>query len=420
VSAIFISHSSRDDDTARVVRSRLSRVLADPPYSHDVLLDEDRIQAGDLWRPMLYRWLAECGGAVLLLTKQALASEWVRKEATILLWRHALGSNVIVIPVLIGVSQSDAEAAFPTIEVFEHQYINAAEPISSDDLVTSIARNFGQAFVEKDKLGDWAARLEAQVSGLDHYYQSELARTLHAATQGWPDTPDGVRMIVHALLYLERMFEVQTAVEPVLAQLRDPKGFVDLIAPIGVPPETSAGILSVFSRPPGERVLVLSASGILTASRYIKRATCVDSFYKTAEFPAVVDSRGAAALFDAIFTAIADQILRCPKEFDAARRRQFVESTMNAEDRRGRIIQLLRAKSSPDDDGLPRRLLDPLVKRLRSEIPRLVILILVGPPYPAEPDLGIPGAHVVRPAVKDPMDEAMENSYLDRLQTLVT
>jgi hypothetical protein len=93
VSAIFISHSSRDDDAARALRERLSQVLAHEPYQHTILLDETGIQAGNLWRPKLYRWLAECGGAVLMLTEQALASEWVKKEAAILLWRPAPGSS---------------------------------------------------------------------------------------------------------------------------------------------------------------------------------------------------------------------------------------------------------------------------------------------------------------------------------------
>jgi hypothetical protein len=89
---------------------------------------------------------------------------------------------------------------------------------------------------------------------------------------------------------------------------------------------------------------------------------------------------------------------------------------MTAEDERGRIIQVLRAKAGPDDDGLPRRVLHPLVARLRRELPRLVILVLTWPPGQADPAFGIPGAHVVNPAVKDAEDEELENSYLRRLE----
>ena len=68
-----------------------------------------------------------------MLTEQALASDWVKKEATILLWRHALGSRIVVIPLLIGVTEPGVEAAFPAIEIFERQYLQITDAARSRD-----------------------------------------------------------------------------------------------------------------------------------------------------------------------------------------------------------------------------------------------------------------------------------------------
>jgi TIR domain len=415
VSAIFISHSSRDDEEARVIRGLLSEVLAGEPHHHKILLDEDGIKAGNLWRPKLYGWLAECGGAVLLLTKQALESPWVRKEATVLLWRQALGSRVIIIPLLIGVSRHDAEMAFPAIEIFDRQYLRISDSADTKTAIGKVAEQFSQAVDPEDLLGSWAKRLYSAISELDDYYQSELAQALHASEQTWPDTPDGRQLIVHALLHTTRMFDVQTAVEPVLRLFRHPPGFVRLVSPIGIPAEAAAGIMTACARAPGERVLVLTCTSPRTAVRYIRRASCVNEFYKAADPPGLVDAGSAEQLFDDIFNVIADQILGCDKK-DPAGRRAFVERVMNDEDKRGRIIQVLRSKAGSDDDGLPRRVLHPLVARLRQDLPYLVILVLAWPPGQADPALGIPGAHVVDPAVQDAGLEDRENSYLRRLE----
>jgi hypothetical protein len=421
VSAIFISHSSRDDEEALAVRRRLCQVLAGEPYNHKILLDEEGIKAGNLWRPKLYRWLAECGGAVLLLTEQALASEWVRKEATILLWRQALGSHVVVVPLLIGISQHDVETAFPAIEIFERQYLRISETADAETAIGKIAREFSQMGDPDDQLGSWAKRLYSAISELDDYSQSELARTLHASDQAWSDTPDGPQLIVHALLHAETMFDVQSAVQPVLRLFRHPPGFVQLVSPIGIPEEAAAGIMTACSRAPGERVLVLTCTSPRTAVRYIRRASCVNDFYQAADPPGLVDAGSAGQLFDDIFDVITDQILVCDKK-DPAQRRAFVERVMKAEDERGRIIQVLRSKAGPDDDGLPRRVLQPLVARLRRELPYLVILVLTWPPGQADPALawGIPGAHVVDPAVQDADDEDQEISYLRRLERVAS
>ncbi len=56
------------------------------------------------WRDGLHFALAKSDGAVLLLSEQAVESDWVLKEATILTWMRAVGVPVVIVPVLVGVA----------------------------------------------------------------------------------------------------------------------------------------------------------------------------------------------------------------------------------------------------------------------------------------------------------------------------
>jgi hypothetical protein len=416
VSAIFISHSSREDTEARAVRERLCQVLTDKPYLHTILLDETGIRAGNLWRPKLYRWLAECGGAVLMLTEQALASDWVKKEAAILLWRQALGSRVVVVPLLIGVTKDQVEKAFPAIEVFESHYQQITDGDEAGPVLKKVAAAFGRASDLEDRLGSWARRLISAVSYLDDISRAELARALDGAADAWSDTPDGVPLIVHALLHSPSMWDVQTAVQPVLPSFQNPRSFVELVSPVAIPAETAAGILTACARPPGDRVLVLTGTSSTTAIRYIRRASCVNTFYRATDPPGPADEAGVDRLFDDILEAIAQNLGDIGT--DQAGRLAFVKLAMSAEDRRGRVIQVLRSRSraGQEDDGLTLKVLQPLVARLRLELPHLVILVLAWPPGQDAPALGIEGAHVITPAVEDAREEELQNSYLRQLE----
>jgi len=125
--SIFISHSCKDREAippaglspeqvnaraerlafARGFRDDLhQRLHADPRF--DVFLDvRGGLAAGDVWQDGLHRALRDCRGAVLLLSPEALESGWVLKEATILSWRVFLGEPIKVVPVLLGVSETD-------------------------------------------------------------------------------------------------------------------------------------------------------------------------------------------------------------------------------------------------------------------------------------------------------------------------
>ncbi|MEW8411368.1 MAG: toll/interleukin-1 receptor domain-containing protein [Candidatus Thiodiazotropha sp.] len=90
---LFVSHSSKTDASKQFLQ-KICNKLQENDNGCYVLVDK----SGDIypsadWEKRLDEWLAECHAAVILVTKAALNSWWVLKEATILKWRWGLDSN---------------------------------------------------------------------------------------------------------------------------------------------------------------------------------------------------------------------------------------------------------------------------------------------------------------------------------------
>lgn len=118
---LFISHSSRlhDDETGDAQAQANWQLLQDTcgalgqAYGQDIdiLVDYAGLQPSDRWEQCLDQWLYDCHAGVLLLSKRARQSAWVRKEATILCWRAANEADFKVFLVLLdGQQAADLEA----------------------------------------------------------------------------------------------------------------------------------------------------------------------------------------------------------------------------------------------------------------------------------------------------------------------
>lgn len=97
---IFVSHSSKDRALTDAVCAELKAGAAAGAYATtsgvDALVDYERLQDGAPWPKQLHEWLAKCHAGLILLTRDALASDWVLKEATILTWRQSLNDRFLV------------------------------------------------------------------------------------------------------------------------------------------------------------------------------------------------------------------------------------------------------------------------------------------------------------------------------------
>ena len=94
MSAIFISHSSRDGAVAAEIRDRLVE-----EGHRSVFLDfdpADGIPAGRSWEQELYARLKACRAVVVLCSEHSMASDWVFAEIT---HAKALGKHVFPVRV---------------------------------------------------------------------------------------------------------------------------------------------------------------------------------------------------------------------------------------------------------------------------------------------------------------------------------
>ena len=91
---VFISHSSRDRDSAL----RLSAALRDAGF--DPWVDVEQLRAGDDWIQQIESAIESCEALVVALTPDALTSKWVRREALVAmeLERPLLAALLVAVP----------------------------------------------------------------------------------------------------------------------------------------------------------------------------------------------------------------------------------------------------------------------------------------------------------------------------------
>jgi hypothetical protein len=97
----------------------------------EVLVDFTTLQPGVDWPPQLHEMMACCHAAVLLLTRNALNSAWVLKEATILAWRAALDKQrfKLFVVQMQDVAENDLSAAkFDPLMLKTMQLVVAEKP----------------------------------------------------------------------------------------------------------------------------------------------------------------------------------------------------------------------------------------------------------------------------------------------------
>ena len=102
---IFISHTSRSA-RSRALAVKLHERLEDKQHLPRVDLED--LRSGDLWRNMIDSWIANCEAAIVVLDADALESDWVAHETSLLVYEHSLhsqvpGRGVVLLVVLDGI-----------------------------------------------------------------------------------------------------------------------------------------------------------------------------------------------------------------------------------------------------------------------------------------------------------------------------
>lgn len=382
---IFISHSSHDDEWATSLRHHLVDEIERTP-GLQALVDERRFEAGDLWRPILYRWLGIADAAVLLLSRQGLSSAWVRKEATVLMWRRDLGSGVKVVPVLLNITMSDVTANWPAIEIDESQAIVVSGDADISETARQVLAQFaGMGDVDgDDALRGWIARVASLLEMATEYYLR-----LGAVELGLKDSElvaVGLHTTMsHALLHSDILRAEQS-----VRQTADGLGsrlasLVRLVTPVAIPLDVAEPVSRAMARMPGARIAVVPARYPETGPWLAERATCSDRRVLKVEALCLGVENSADFIFDNVVESLSTRIGVRPGE-------QLVEA-----DLRGIKTIVLTLKYSPDD-GVTGDVLRAVVLRISKEFPTITVVILAGSnTSDAALKLGIPNAVIAPP-----------------------
>jgi hypothetical protein len=302
---IFISHSSGGDRYAELVRDAVSSKLE--ACGHEVLLDKTRLEPGDEWRSVLYRWLAECDGAIVLLNDRALeVSSWLPRESTILLWRRALGSPVRIVPALLAGTRSNSstEGWFRELLTLHVARIDA-QGTGQEEAEMLAERIVGQvgdvtALPAVDApIGMWLRDVAECLEDVSRDRLARAARRLHVRDDDWQALlPDGEIFLAHQLLTRPLDVEVVEAIADLARGLTVERleRLVSLIQSTWVDPEAARKLVAA-SRPnedtvatalprqgpggqPERQALFFGINASLpgTLRRYIDRATCCAPF----------------------------------------------------------------------------------------------------------------------------------------------
>lgn len=141
---VFISYSARgraDDPSGVEATQSLRRALQTSLEQAGIEVFVDRrIDAGAPWRAVLERWLWRCDAAIILLSSDALESDWVRAEATFLYFRKQAQKDFKLLPVRFpDVTRDDLASAFSPIRISEIQEVDFSHraPTALVDQITS-------------------------------------------------------------------------------------------------------------------------------------------------------------------------------------------------------------------------------------------------------------------------------------------
>jgi hypothetical protein len=144
---VFVSHSSKDNALTDAVSALLRQPAAGGAGPLEVLVDTKTLEAGGEWPVQLHEMMADCHAAVVLLTKNAVASAWVLKELTILAWRRSLEPGFKLFVVQFP-DVTDGELKQARYEPLQHRQVQGLAGTTAADIADGVLRALAQDAVK--------------------------------------------------------------------------------------------------------------------------------------------------------------------------------------------------------------------------------------------------------------------------------
>ncbi|MDX8028684.1 toll/interleukin-1 receptor domain-containing protein [Lentzea sp. BCCO 10_0856] len=283
---VFLSHSTKGDPGALVMRHQLESELTARGWQ--VLVDEDGLRGGEDWRGVLYHWIADCDAAVVLMSDRALASDWVRREINLLLWRRALGSPLTIVPAMLSPTRDTGAPELRDLR--ELQFVsNDATPKSFAGAIAGRLPDLSAPVTDTtDRMRHWLIDVVSCLRDVtEHEPLRAAVEALDAHQDDWdfPSVREAQRFLAHWLLGPMHSARIHTAMEHIARPVSGKLGqLVGLVMPAWVDGEAARALLPEQHR----TCAVLNARYPETAKQYVRRAACCSLSYRTKEVSAVV------------------------------------------------------------------------------------------------------------------------------------
>lgn len=271
---VFISHSAKDDPAAFAFVQKLAARLDQAGY--EVLVDLD-LKVGDGWEHRIGWWVDRCHASIVVFTKKALKSDYVKFEVGNLLhrWHSAGGAagTFHLLPLLIEpLTEADLKGFYSRINLWALQRFGYKK-----DLNETIDAVLDRLKTVSRKVGAFDSTLETNLTSiLENLKDDQLTATAVKVgfnTKNWPAasvTPFFVRALISS--------SMSTAWE-VVKELRVPLGaprtrdLFDLLMPCWVGAECARELERVTKAAAGPRCALVDAEAVsFTPEMYLVRA----------------------------------------------------------------------------------------------------------------------------------------------------
>lgn len=186
---LFISYTTRGATEADETRNRdraqeLSRRFTERGKV-EPLLDRERIEKGKPWRPVLHEMLARAHGGVIVISREALNSEWVAQEAAILEHRRRRSDWFALMPVLVdGVQAGDlARSRLEAVDLADLQAFAGDDETVLSEIVEAVEEHFA-SWQPRSAESEVRDKVFDRLRGIHHSVLRSCARELDLSVDG--------------------------------------------------------------------------------------------------------------------------------------------------------------------------------------------------------------------------------------------
>lgn len=403
---IFISHSAHEPEAERVLAALVTCLT--PKF--DVLVDRQRLIAGQEWRDELFNWMHRIHGAIILFSSCALESDWVRTEASVLSWRRALdrGKSFTLIPVLLSpVKPDDLDA-----KKFSPMRLTTLQLVESDDAGTICNKVLAglQSLLSApvpdtplEKLGRKVAYLLRNIEAAELL---NAARAMGADVTDWSDSSEYATLLAREMLERGLPWAMRGIRElDDFLEADETRKLVELIAPVWVSMSAASTIPQIAARE-DHLLRRLWVNGgdvdepVFTAKHFVRRACCrtPDTCWPVLYVPPHSGEDDVTYYKGVIHQLLKTHVVKVENAKDS-----LIKSVLTIKERDQEPIFVAFSPPGPDPQ---------VIKALRAEFPTLTFFIMTGGQSVAAAAGLAADIQFLEPQLRAGEEEAAFNEYI--------